>query len=103
MDNSTRMQMAQSRGAGMGTPEEAPAGEMAEPGMAAGGSPDAEAMLPQIAQALGQLAQALPPDKQQVVLECAQRLQAVSGADSSNSGGMPQDEAEAYGEPTVGQ
>lgn len=89
--------MAQARGAGA-PPSEPPMAPPDAMGAPEGGMPDPVAMLPQIAMALGELAQALPPDKQQVVLECAQRLQAVSEAEPANSGGMPSDDAAAYGE-----
>lgn len=99
MDNAGRMAQLQAKGAGA-PPEDPP---MAPPGAEpagddASGMPPPEAVIPQISDALSQLAAGLPDDKKQLIMDAVSKLQAAYPANPSDSGGMPQADAEVYGE-----
>lgn len=105
MDNSKRMAMTQAKGSGA-TPSEPPGAppEAQDPSGAddQGGMPDPAQVIPQIAQALEQMAAQLPEQQKQAVMSAAQQLQAAFPSNSPDSGGMSAGDSEAYGEQPAG-
>lgn len=114
LDNPKRMAALQAKGAGappaeppMAPPamDDAPMDEPQGPppgGPEMGGMPPAEQVVPQIADALSQLAAGLPDEQKQMVMSAVQQLQAAFPTNSPNSGGMSAEDSEAYGEPVAG-
>jgi hypothetical protein len=107
MDNSKRMAMTQAKGSGA-PPNEPPGAppEAQDPSGAddssQGGMPDPATVIPQIAQALEQMAAQLPEQQKQAVMSAAQQLQAAFPSNSPDSGGMSAGDSEAYGEQPTG-
>lgn len=101
MDNSKRMAMTQAKGAGappQDPPQAPPDASGASPGGDGGGMPDPSQVIPQIAEALNQMAQQLPDEQKQLVMSAAQQLQSAFPTDPSKSGGMSPEDNAAYGE-----
>lgn len=101
MQNTQRMALLQSKGAGA-PPEEPPmappmAGGAGED-MGGGGMPPPEVAIPKIAELLVMLSQSLQDEQKSVVTECASRLQGVFASNPAEGGGMEPGDAEAYGE-----